>query len=130
MAIKMTFQEGQKILSLGLDDFDVNETMAQLRSGGVNIMMSWGFENPTNMNNKGLLFKVSGFIHKGYVLITLAFDDTYTVHLLDNKFNVIKTLEGVYCDELTDVIDSVVEKNESDDNYSKKVDDSLKELFS
>ena len=117
----MKIENAKKIVALYLDSFNVNETMQQLRYGyGKVKLMSWGARNFTNFENKGLLFRVSGFKHKGYVLITLAFDDTYTVHLLNMKCDVVKTMEMVYCDELNDIIDDFVEKvNE----YDKKVNE-------
>ena len=117
----MLFENALKIKALYLDTFNVSETMSQLKAGGMLKLMSWGFKNPTNFENKGFLFRVSGLKHKGYVLITLAFDDTYTVHLLNLKCEVIKTMEMVYCDELTYKIDEAIEKRCGDDEYKKKV---------
>ena len=114
----MRTENVKKVEALGLDTFNVSETMGQLKAGGVVMMMSWGCRGFTNFGNKGLLFRVSGFKHKGYVLITLAFDDTYTIHLLTIQCEVVKTIENVYCDELTRRIDSEVEKV---DNYEQKV---------
>lgn len=122
----MTIKNAQKIGKLFLDTFNVNETMAQLKAGGVQKMMSWGFRHPTNFENKGLLFRVSGLIHKGYVLITLDFNDTYTVHLLNLQCDIVKKIEMVYCDELTEKIDEAVEKNCNDEVYKKKVDNHYK----
>jgi hypothetical protein len=114
----MTNENAQKVRALYLDSFNVKETMSQLQAGGKLKLMSWGFRNPTNFEDKGLLFRVSGFKHKGYVLITLAFDDTYTVHLLNLKCEIVKKMEMVYCDELTERIDNEVEKVQ---DYEAKV---------
>jgi hypothetical protein len=106
----MTSKTYQAIKVLLKDSLDCKETMQQLRAGGVVKLMSWGVRNYTNIENRGLLFRVSGFKHKGYVLITLSYDDTYTVYLLKLNGEIVKTMEMVYCDELTDTIDEAVEK--------------------
>ena len=91
------------------DNLNSKETMGQLKAGGIIKLMSWGARNFTNFQGRGLLFRVSGHKHKGYVLITLDYDDTYTVYLLNIKCEIKETLEMVYCDELTDRIDRHVE---------------------
>ena len=90
----MTSKE-YKLTELLLAELNVNETLSQLRAGGINILWSWSARGWTNVMNKGLLFRVSGFKHKGYVLITLDYSDTYTIHLLNMKYNVKKTLKNV-----------------------------------
>ena len=114
----MTTENYQKIVALLKDSMNPQETMNQLKAGGVAKLMSWGARDYTNFQNKGLLFKVSGFKHKGYVLITLDYNDTYTVYLMNNRCEIKETLEMVYCDELTDRIDRHVEKTE---NYEADV---------
>lgn len=114
----MKYENALKLKALYLMSFNVKETFFQLKQGGVNILMSWGARNFTNFENKGFLFRVSGFKHKGYVFITLDVSDTYTVHLMNLKCDVIKTIKNVYCDELTEKIDNIVEKTE---NYEDKI---------
>jgi hypothetical protein len=63
----------------------------------------------------GLIFYVRGMKHKGHVFITLAGNDTYTVsigHLRRLKFNVKKQEKDVYFDELYQVIDELIERQE------------------
>ncbi len=114
----MTSDNVKKIEKLLKDFLNPQETLNQLKAGGVEKLMSWAARDYVNFQGKGLLFKVSGFKHKGYVLITLDFNDTYTVYLLNNRCEIKETLEMVYCDELTDRIDSYVEKT---DNYEETV---------
>ena len=114
----MTSENYQKIVALLKDNLNPQETMNQLKAGGLIKIMSWGATAFTNISKKGLLFKVNGFKHKGYVLITLDWSDTYTVYLLDCHCDIKETLEMVYCDELTDRIDRHVEKGE---NYVETV---------
>jgi hypothetical protein len=73
-------------------------------------LMSWGARKFTKFKDTGLFFTVSGFHHKGIVLITLAWDDTYTVTFLSSQWNVKDTFTNVYFDELAEVIDKKVER--------------------
>jgi len=64
----------------------------------------------------GLMFYVRGHHHKGHVLITLAYDDTYTITLGHVKKGTIKPKKqvlGVHFDEMTGVIDALVERVDS-----------------
>lgn len=71
---------------------------------------TWVAREATEDSLGGLTFKVTGFLHQGVVYIKLAFDDTYTIELwkkmMDKPEEVIK---GIYCDQLTEVIDTHVE---------------------
>lgn len=87
------------------------------------IMWSWGFQRPTALpNDEGLLFKVNGFIHKGFVKVVYnAGQDLFTVILLDFQMNKVKEIEGVYFDTLVDVIDGAVERTRNyDDRVNKE----------
>mgnify|MGYP006273142027 FL=1 len=70
---------------------------------------SWGVSSKYNIDNKGILLKVSGHHHKAYVLITLDWNDTYTVTLINNDGSVKTELAMVYFDMLADVIDGEIE---------------------
>ena len=90
-------------------EFDPSETMKWLRIQPM-LPMCWGMRNSKNLFNKGLLFTVNGFLHKGFVLITLAWNDTYTIRLFNSKYNQVgEAHEGIYCDMLCEYIDSIVE---------------------
>jgi len=90
-------------------EFNINETL-QLLSSNKGIFWSWGASNFTNFENKGLLFKVNGHHHKGYVFITLDWSDTYTVDIISTQGNIKNTYEMVYFDMLVDIIDNRIEK--------------------
>jgi len=90
-------------------EFNPAETMAILRSSGP-VLWSWGANDFRNIADKGLLFKVSGHHHKGSVLITLAWNDTYTIHLISPKSILKETITNIYFDELVDIIDVKVER--------------------
>lgn len=78
------------------------------------VVLSWGFNNPIALTgNRGLKFDVNGFLYQG------------TVEVIYNEgsdlFDVIigmMRIEGVYFDQLVDVIDGEVERVE---NYKDKV---------
>ena len=74
------------------------------------VAMSWGISKRVNLQNKGLVLKVNGHHHKGYVLVCLDFMDTYTAYLVNRDGTIKETIEGLYCDELQDVIDEKIEK--------------------
>ena len=86
----------------------------------MNVVWSWGFSSPTTLpNEKGLMFKVNGFIHKGFVVIEYnEGTDLFDVKLLSCKMEEIKVIDGVFFDILVDVIDMSVERVE---NYKARV---------
>jgi len=92
-------------------EFNPNETLQWLKAN-LPMFWSWGVSRLANMQNKGLLLSVSGMKHKGFVLVTLGWDDTYTVRYFNTKYN--ETLEVqtmVYCDVLAQTIDERIETN-------------------
>jgi hypothetical protein len=90
-------------------EFDPTETMRVLTSDMM-VYFSWGVSKKYNFDNKGLLLKVSGNHHKGFVLITLDWMDTYTVHIISNKGEIEDVYENVFFDELTEIIDKRIER--------------------
>lgn len=95
------------------------------------ILMSWGFQHPTIMKSTenevgGIKFMVSGLIFKGWVHILYnEGTDLFDIKLITSKGIERKFIEGVYFDELVDVIDENVEWVENYEeaikkNYSKK----------
>ena len=98
-----------------------NTIRKQLVGMGQMKVWSWGANSWTG-GKDFLMFKVQGFKFKGIVKITLKFDDTYTIEFLKGrKQELVKSIEGVYFDEMTDIIDRYVEKSGSDEEYSKLV---------
>lgn len=96
-----------------------NYILSILRTN-LNIVWSWGFHNPKPLEN-GLSFKVQGFLHKGWVFVEYNEDsDLFDIKLLTDQFKEVKSIEGIYVDQLIDVIDDVVE---CCDNYHQKVID-------
>lgn len=84
----------------------------------LSIVWSWGFHNPKPIQ-KGLAFKVQGFLHKGWVLVEYnEGSDLFDIKLLSNQLIEVKSIEGIYVDQLMDIIDDMVE---CCDNYEQKV---------
>lgn len=94
--------------SLVQREFEPKQTMDVLASEH-KVVLWWGARNFSQYKNKALFFRVSGRLHKGIVCITLAWDDTYTITLLNLKFEVKQTRTDVYFDELVNDIDHMVE---------------------
>ncbi len=90
-------------------EFDVKEILVFLQRYNFRFW-SWGSKNFSNVDDKGLLFKVNGHHHKGYVLITLDWMDTFDVHIINTRGRVLDTFEGVYIDQLFETIDNRVER--------------------
>jgi hypothetical protein len=90
-------------------EFNLKETIMILRNND-SIFWSWGVSRMINFMNKGLLFKVSGHHHKGWVLVTLGWEDLYKVHIISNKGVVKNSYEGIFFNQLTEVIDNRIEK--------------------
>jgi hypothetical protein len=74
------------------------------------IFWCWGVSKRTSILGKGLILQVNGRKHKGDVLITLGWDDTYQVRIMSNRGRVIKHYEMVYFDVLTEIIDNHIER--------------------
>ena len=69
-----------------------------------------------------LMLKVSGAIHKGWVVISLNEGaDTYEVRLLNNKKEEKAKYEDIYCDQLGSFVDGKIERAPAmtDDEYKK-----------
>lgn len=89
------------------------------------LLMSWGVVKliPTLFNDMpAMRFRVNGFIFRGTVVVAYnGGADLYEVFLLGPKNVIVKHLDGIYFDELTEKIDRLVEKDCSDEEYGKKV---------
>lgn len=84
------------------------------------VIMSWGFNNPIGLEN-GLRFSVNGFKHKGNVVVRYNEGmDLFEVEIITSENEVIETIDGVYFDQLIEIIDNRVELVE---NYDQTVKD-------
>lgn len=104
-----------------------NEIYRQIRCGvTMDIIMSWGVSKriaTVYQDRATLALRVSGVLHKGWVYVSLDEGrDCYVVTLLSaDKSKVIKVRDEVYCEELGNVIDNLVERKEewTDDMYKE-----------
>ena len=94
-----------------------------------NYYCSWGVSQTRVArieDNPSLGILVNGFIHKGWVFISLTPEDLYDVWLVaPNNYKVTyKCKRGLMFDQLHEVIDGWVEKDPSwsDEEYSERVD--------
>lgn len=104
----------QKVLAIVKDkggrELYPQTTYEQIVSGNETIVMSWGAFSFKGVSNKGLIFAVKGAIHKGFVLVTLNFMDTYDIHLINSKGEQVgDSVTDIYFDQLTEIIDGLVE---------------------
>lgn len=102
----------KKLVGLGEREFNPMETLQLLTQYNTMIWFSWGV--PTSsikiLGNKGLLFRVNGHHYKGLLLITLSWMDTYTVHKVKSNGEVIDLHQGIYFDQLQEIIDNWIER--------------------
>ena len=98
-----------KLMVKGEREFNLNETLLVLRSNQ-SIYWSWGVSKLVNLQNKGLIMKVNGHHHKGWVLITLGWEDLYKVYIVSNTGNTLDQYEGIFFDQLVEVIDDRIER--------------------
>jgi hypothetical protein len=88
----------------------VNEIRRQIYAGGMEKVWSWGAHAWGVVDKHTLRFRVTGRIFRGVVTVCLTPMDVYRVELLKLDGTVVKTFDMVYCDQLTDVIDTAVER--------------------
>lgn len=94
-----------------------NEIRKQLEVLGGMAIWAWGANNwgaidGKDKNHGGLVFKVNGLKHKGYIQIDLDFNDTYSVELFKIRKHERKTVaqfSEIYFDQLVPLLDPLVE---------------------
>ncbi len=89
-------------------EFNPAETL-QVITHNKTVYWSWGVEKVVNYFNKGLILIVNGHHHKGVLLITLAWNDTYSFHLINDNGTIKESITDVYFDELQQRIDNKIE---------------------
>ena len=95
------------ITTIGQRNWNIDELFGHLRQNS--IAWCWGAKNWTKYKDLVLKFKVQGYLHKGYVYISLGWDDTFNIHIVSTHGNIKKEYTGIYIDNLIDVIDRAVE---------------------
>ncbi len=84
--------------------------ISQIKFTDRSALMAWGAQHFAAVSESkefqgGVSFQVNGLVHKGWVSIKLRWVDDYTIIFTNRKRDVVKTLEGIYCDQLVEVID-------------------------
>jgi hypothetical protein len=106
---KMTKEFVQSVVSKYEREFNLLETMKVLKAN-IFTYFSWGVSKVANFENKAMILKVNAHRHKAYVVITLAWDDTYSVYLMKTNGEVKKEFKDVYFDQLVEIIDNEIER--------------------
>ena len=90
------------------------------------VIMSWGIDpGQAKVIDCGMEIHVQGFIHTGFVQITLnEGTDLFEIKLLSEERELVKFIEDVFLDCLVSTIDQAVEKCE---NYEQRVSEYLRE---
>lgn len=106
----MSIREIYNIIKVKFErEFNSTETFKLLTSN-LMVYFSWGVSKKYVFDDKSIVLKVSGRHHKGFVLITLGYEDLYNVYLISNKGEYIDEMKGLYFDQLTECIDGKVER--------------------
>ena len=92
----------------------------------IEIIMSWGIDpGKARVIKNGMELHVMGFLHTGFVQITLnEGPDLFEIKLLSEERELVKFIDGVYLDCLINTVDENIEKCE---NYEQRVSEYLKE---
>ena len=106
----------EQIFSMCEREFSPKVTMVQLMGGPSNLkqFMSWGIDPRisvlTNDENEGIgmIMKMNNERFSDLVMITLSWDDTYRIRFFNQDFEMSKDIEGIYCDQLFEVIDNTM----------------------
>jgi len=99
---------------------EMAQYILQILKSRLNILFSWGSRRFTAIQD-GLMWHVQGYLLNGWVKVIYNYGtDAFDVYFLNNTKMELKKVEEVYIDNLVDVIDWNVEKDDSFD-YDKRV---------
>jgi len=84
----------------------------QIKCADRSALWAWGATNFAAISESkefqgGLEFQVNGLTHKGWVKVQLRWVDDYTITFINKKREVVKIVEGAFCDMLVPVIDFI-----------------------
>lgn len=117
VCIKKNMNENNNI-EIAEEDVKLADYIYSILKFQPTILLSWGIQRPVVIK-LGLRFRVNGFLHKGIVEILYNEGaDLFDVYLINEDGTLKELIEGVYFDELVDVIDQHVEWTE---NYNERV---------
>jgi hypothetical protein len=103
---------GKKFYSseIGQREFNTRETLILLKHTNFNIFASWGVEKALHLFNKALALKINSHHWQAFVVVTLAWNDTYSFFLVDEAQIIRRETHHVHFDELQARIDEQTEK--------------------
>jgi len=86
--------------------FTPQVTMEQIMSGDCDIkkFISWNIDHRISvLKNEhdecvGMIMKMDNSRYDDMVFITLSWDDTYRIRFVNKNFEILKDIEGIYCD--------------------------------
>ena len=98
----------------------------QILKTRMQIIMSWGIDpSRAKVINCGMEIHVQGFLHAGFLQITLnEGTDLFEIKLLSEERELVKFIDGIYLDCLVNTLDENIEKCE---NYEQRISEYLKE---
>ena len=98
----------------------------QILKTQMTVIMSWGLDpSKARVIDNGMEIRVQGFIHTGFVQITLnEGTDLFEIKLLSEERELVKFIDGVYLDCLVNTLDENIEKCE---NYEQRITEYLRE---
>lgn len=109
---------------------DTAKNICTILSYNQTVVMSWGAERFRATTYKGmaaLRFSVNGFLHKGTVMVAYNEGaDLFEIYCLNSKGAVVNSARGVYFDELTDRLDTMIETKSNDTDYHTKIEQWLR----
>jgi hypothetical protein len=84
----------------------------QIKYADRSALWAWGATNFATISESkefqgGVAFQVNGLTHKGWVKVQLRWVDDYTITFINKKREVVKIVEGAFCDMLVPVIDFI-----------------------
>lgn len=90
------------------------------------VIMSWGLDpSKARVIDNGMEIYVQGFLHTGFVQITLnEGTDLFEITLLSEERETVKFIDSIYLDCLVNTLDENIEKCE---NYEQRVSQYLRE---
>lgn len=109
MSTKLNTIFVNEVLKYAQREFDVQETFKLLVLTNPNKYMSWGVSRKYGLQDMAVLFEVNGNHHQGWVLVILAWNDTYSFYLFDDIRTIKYEQHQVYFDELQTAIDLKIE---------------------
>ena len=86
--------------------------LGQIHYADRSALMAWGAQNFAAISESkefqgGIAFQVNGLTHQGWVKVQLRWVDDYTITFINKKREVVKIVEGAFCDMLVPVIDFI-----------------------